>query len=55
VLDQRGGTLFGALQAFFQEHQHCGALDGGVEADRVGMTCTCRAVIVLPLEPVHRQ
>ena len=37
--------LFGALYAFFQEHQYCGELDGGVEDDRVWMTCTCGAVI----------
>jgi hypothetical protein len=36
--------LFDALYAFFQEHQYCGDLDGGVEADRVWMTCTCGAV-----------
>jgi hypothetical protein len=34
VLDQGGVTLFDALQAFFQEHQYCGELDGGVEGDR---------------------
>jgi len=38
-------TLFDALQAFFQEHQYCGDLDGGVEGDRVWMTWTCGAVI----------
>jgi len=27
--------LFDALQAFYQEHQYCGDLDGGVEGDRV--------------------
>jgi hypothetical protein len=37
VLRQRGVTLFDALQAFFQEHQYCGELDGGVEGDRVWM------------------
>jgi hypothetical protein len=37
VLDQRGVTLFDAVWAFFQEH--CGELDGGVEGDRVWMTC----------------
>jgi hypothetical protein len=36
-------TLFDALYAFFQEHQYCGDLDGGVEGDRVWMTCTCGA------------
>jgi hypothetical protein len=45
VLDHRGVTLFDALQAFFQEHQYCDDLDGGVEGDRVWMTCTCGAVI----------
>jgi hypothetical protein len=40
-----GVTLFDALHAFFQEHQYCGDLDGGVEGDRVWMTCTCGAVI----------
>jgi len=39
-------TLFDALQAFFQEHQYCGDLDGGVEGDRVWMRCTCGAVLV---------
>jgi hypothetical protein len=47
VLDQRRRTLFDALQAFFQEHQYCGDLDGGVEGDRVWMTCTCGAGINL--------
>jgi hypothetical protein len=42
VLDRRGVTLFDALQAFFQEHQYCGELDGGVEGDRVWMTCYVR-------------
>jgi hypothetical protein len=46
VLDQRGATLFDALYAFFQEHRRCGDLDGGVEGDRVWMTCTCGAVLV---------
>jgi len=45
VLDQRDVTLFDALQAFFQEHEYCGDLDTGVEGERVGMTCTCGAVI----------
>jgi hypothetical protein len=34
-------TLFDALDAFFQEHQYRGDLDGGVEGDRVWMTWTC--------------
>jgi len=37
VLRQRGVTLFDALRAFFQEHQYCGELAGGVEGDRVWM------------------
>ena len=41
-----GVTLFDALQAFFQEHQYCGDLDGGVEGDRVCMTCSCGTVLV---------
>jgi hypothetical protein len=45
VLHLRGVTLFDALQAFFQEHQYCGDLDGGVEGDCVWMTCTCGVVI----------
>jgi hypothetical protein len=32
--------LFAALYAFFTEHQYCGDLDGGVDGDRVWMTCT---------------
>ena len=27
------------------EHEYCGELDGGVEGDRVWMTCTCGATI----------
>jgi hypothetical protein len=27
-------TLFDALQAFFQEHQYCGELDGGAVINR---------------------
>jgi hypothetical protein len=34
------------LQAFSQEHDQCGELDGGVEGERVWMTCTCGASIV---------
>jgi hypothetical protein len=30
-------TLFDSLYAFFQEHQYCGDLDGGVESERAGM------------------
>ncbi len=30
-----------ALDAFLQEHRRCGVLDGGVEGERVWMTCEC--------------
>jgi hypothetical protein len=33
------------LYAFYTEHHRCGELDGGVEGDRVWMTCTCGAAI----------
>jgi len=46
VLDQRGVPLFHALWAFFQEHQHCGDLDGGVEGDGLWMMCSGGAVLV---------
>jgi len=36
--------LSAALEAFIREHEYCGDLDGGVEADRVWMRCTCGAV-----------
>ena len=39
-------ALFVALYVFFQEHRCCGDLDGGVEDDRVWMTCSCGAVLV---------
>ena len=45
MLDHRGATLFDALYAFYQEHGRCGDLDGGVEVDRVWMSCTSGAVI----------
>jgi hypothetical protein len=38
-------NLGAALEAFILEHEYCGELDGGVEGDRVWMTCTCGAVI----------
>jgi len=41
-----------ALEAFVQEHRHCGELDGEVEADRVWMTCRCGAAINRALENV---
>ena len=45
-------SLGAALEAFILEHEYCGDLDGGIEGDRVWMTCTCGAVIVRMLEPV---
>jgi hypothetical protein len=38
-----------ALDAFLQEHRRCGELDGGVEGDRVWMSCDCGAELVSPL------
>ena len=46
MLDPRGVTLFDALWTFYQEHEYCGDLDGGVEGDRVWMTSTCGAALV---------
>jgi hypothetical protein len=34
------------LDALYQEHRRCGDLDGGVEGDRIWMTCSCGAVLV---------
>ncbi len=34
------------LWVFHQEYEYCGELDGGVEGDRVWMTCSCGAVLV---------
>ncbi len=42
--ERRGeGSVTGAY--FIREHEYCGELDTGVDADRVWMTCTCGAVI----------
>jgi len=35
-------TLLRELYAFYLEHRRCGALDGGVEGERVWMTCNVR-------------
>jgi hypothetical protein len=32
-------SLLTELDAFYTEHRRCNALDGGVEGDRVWMTC----------------
>jgi hypothetical protein len=34
-------TLLDDLDAFFQDHRRCGELDGGVEDERLWMTCSC--------------
>ena len=46
-----GVSLSAALEAFILEHGYCGELDGGVEGDRVWMTCTCDAVINRSADP----
>src|SRR5438128_9258724 len=38
-------TLLHDLYAFYLAHRRCGDLDGGVEGERVWMTCTCGAII----------
>jgi len=40
-------TALGAdLAAFIREHEYCGELDtGGLDGDRLWMTCTCGATI----------
>ena len=38
--------LGAALEAFILEHEYCGELDAGAEADRVWMTCSCGAMLV---------
>jgi hypothetical protein len=38
-------SLLTELDAFCREHERCGEPDGGVEGDRVWMTCTCGATI----------
>jgi hypothetical protein len=40
--------LLAALDAFLQEHRHCGELEGGIDGERVWMACDCGAVIVQP-------
>jgi hypothetical protein len=40
------------LYAFYTEHHCCGELDGGVEEDRVWMTCTCGAVMCRRVDDV---
>ncbi len=47
--------LLAALDAFLQEHRRCGELEGGVEGERVWMTCDCGAAIVHLLQPARDQ
>jgi hypothetical protein len=44
--------LLAALDAFLQEHRRCGDRDGGVEGERVWMSCDCGAVIARRLPPM---
>ena len=44
--------LLAALDAFLQEHRRCGELAGGVEGERVWMTCDCGAIIEHQAPPV---
>jgi len=37
--------LLAALDAFMQEHRHCGELDAAVECERVWMICDCGGAI----------
>ena len=39
-----------ALCAFFEEHRRCGQLDGGVEDERLWMTCECGAALARSLD-----
>jgi hypothetical protein len=47
-------SLGDVLEAFILEHEYCGELDGGVEGNRVWMTCRCGAVIVRAFELAAR-
>ena len=38
-------ALFGALTAFFDEHQRCGELDGGRDDGHIWLRCSCGAQI----------
>jgi len=33
-----------AFDAFYLEHRRCGEVAGGVEGDRVWMSCSCRKI-----------
>jgi len=40
-----GTNLSAAREAFILEHEYCDEFDGGVEGNRVWMTCTCVVMI----------
>ena len=44
--DERGWRAGASLMRCLQSPRCCGELDGGVECDRVWMTCSCGAVLV---------
>jgi hypothetical protein len=43
--------LLAALDAFIQEYRRYGDLDGGLNGERVWMTCECGAAVTHPVEP----
>jgi hypothetical protein len=52
---QRLPGLVADLEAFYQEHRRCGALDGGVERGIVWMACWCGAKLARPVgDPPRR-
>jgi hypothetical protein len=46
-------AILAALDAFLQEHRRCGDLDGGVDSERVWMTCDCGGGIAHPVRPTE--
>jgi len=47
--------LFASPDAFAQEDRRDGELDGGVDGERGGMACDCRAGIAHLVEPPEQQ
>jgi len=47
-------NLLSALIAFVREHRRCGELDGGVEGERVWLSCDCGGGIAPPVGPAER-
>jgi hypothetical protein len=45
--------LLATLDAFMQEHRRCGELDGGVDGERVWITCDCGARTAHPIRPTE--